>query len=145
MDPRFVGLCGALPPLRKQYEELDSRYRNKDPTVMLVSGVELFLMGPLCLLLVYAILKKKHYRHPLQILVCTLQLMGTIMFAGTEIYTGCHNIPTDFGLTFTPDKLFYFWLLFVVANLVWIVVPLGLIRSSFVALKPLLEGKSHQA
>ena len=33
-----------------EYRKLDARYSQKDPTVMAVVCVEMFIMGPLCIL-----------------------------------------------------------------------------------------------
>ncbi|KAL6062216.1 Cholestenol delta-isomerase [Balamuthia mandrillaris] len=123
----FVGFLHRIPTLYRLYCDLDKRYLIDEPSVMIVSGVELFLMSPLCLLTVHAICQRKKWRHLLEIVLCVIQIFGTIVFAGGEIYSGFHNVPADFDFTFTMAEIVYFWIFFVVANPVWIVIPLLLI------------------
>lgn len=37
--------------------------------------------------------------------VCAIQIFGTIVFTGSEIWEGFPNIPTDFEMTFEQDKV----------------------------------------
>eukprot|EP01095_Lingulamoeba_sp_RSL-Kostka_P011857 TRINITY_DN460_c0_g1_i2.p1 TRINITY_DN460_c0_g1~~TRINITY_DN460_c0_g1_i2.p1 ORF type:complete len:126 (+),score=22.82 TRINITY_DN460_c0_g1_i2:333-710(+) len=97
------------------YNELDKRYSGKDPTVMVISNAEIFIMAPACLLVFYAISKQKPWRYPAEIFISTFQLFGTISFAGSEILSGFENVP--YG------DPFYFWLCFVFANMIWIFFP----------------------
>eukprot|EP01089_Gocevia_fonbrunei_P012796 TRINITY_DN3117_c0_g1_i2.p1 TRINITY_DN3117_c0_g1~~TRINITY_DN3117_c0_g1_i2.p1 ORF type:complete len:108 (+),score=2.58 TRINITY_DN3117_c0_g1_i2:273-596(+) len=103
---------------------------------MIISAIELFIMNPLCLLVSYAIIQNKWWRAPLEIVTCTLQIMGTLVYVGTEWLYGWKHIEADSTLSFTPHHLFYFWLCFVVANPIWIITPLLLIIRAFNSLKP---------
>eukprot|EP01137_Pigoraptor_chileana_P035238 Opistho-2@28965 len=127
----LVGLVHRMPVLSELYNVLDKRYHGHDPSVVLISALELFFMGPACLLLFYAILQNKSYRHPLQIIVCAVQVMGTYIFTGDEILVGFKDIPTDFEYTFTTDKVIFFWIFFVFANTLWVVLPTGLMLKSY--------------
>ena len=90
---------------------------------MIISALELVVYTPLCLFWYRSIMCRSPMRHALNLLVSSIQLFGTIMFAGSEVYNGFPNVPVDSSFSFTPHHLLYFWLVFVVANLLWIIVP----------------------
>eukprot|EP00850_Spirogloea_muscicola_P018326 SM000167S02939 [mRNA] locus=s167:33589:34155:+ [translate_table: standard] len=80
--------------------------------------VTAFLEGPASLLAVYAILKRKPYRHTLQIIVSMGQLYGDVLYFATSYLEGfVHSDP----------RTVYFWGYFVAVNAIWIVVPLCII------------------
>ena len=47
-----------------------------DPTVVSLEILTVFIDGPLCLILIYAMLKDKFYRHYVQIVLCVCELYG---------------------------------------------------------------------
>eukprot|EP00744_Colponema_vietnamica_P009242 GILI01013163.1.p1 GENE.GILI01013163.1~~GILI01013163.1.p1 ORF type:complete len:195 (+),score=39.51 GILI01013163.1:46-630(+) len=140
----LVGACQNVPYLFELYSHLDKRYPLRDPSVMMISYTELFVMGPLCLFVYYGILHRKPWRHPLQLLVSAIQLVGTIIFTGGEIMSDFAHIPTDFELTFTLDKIVFFWVFFVAANLLWSILPLCLICSSFASIVSAINGSRQR-
>ncbi|XP_068672107.1 emopamil-binding protein-like [Montipora capricornis] len=108
-----------------EYGKLDSRYwLTKDPTVMCISYLELSVMGPLCILWYRSIVKDLWWRHFMSVLVSAIQITGTILYFGPEIYDGFKHVPLDWPPKFDSfEKVFYFWTIFVFANGIWIVVP----------------------
>ncbi len=106
---------------------------------MMISITELLIMGPLCILLFYAYCRDKPFRLPLELVVCSIQIFGTIVFTGSEIWEGFPNIPTDFEMTFEKDKVLYFWIFFVAANILWIVLPLRLLLTAFCQIDSLIK------
>jgi cholestenol delta-isomerase len=127
----LVGFAGFVPYLREKYWALDQRYQHKESSVMMISLVELFIMGPLCVLLFHAYTRNKPWKDPLELIVCSIQIMGTIVFTGAEMWEGFPHIPTDFEFSFTAEKVVYFWIFFVMANILWIVLPLNLLWTAF--------------
>jgi hypothetical protein len=120
------GLVGGLqqvPVLRTQYEKLDARYRNHDPTVMIISLIELFIMSPLCLVVYYGYHRKTAWRAPVELVTCTLHAMGTVVFVGSELLVGLKDVPCDWTLSFSIYHLIYFWFAFVFCNTLWIALP----------------------
>ncbi|KAL9955795.1 hypothetical protein ACROYT_G037174 [Oculina patagonica] len=121
-----VGTTGRGPKwMVVEYAKLDARYwPTKDPLVMMISYVELAIMGPLCILWYRSIVKDLWWRHFMSIIVSTFQLMGAILYCSTEAYGGFKHVPLDWPPTFDSfEKIFYFWTVFVFANSIWIVVP----------------------
>jgi len=110
---------------------------------MVISALELVVMGPLCLFLYYAIQTNKSFRHPLQILVSTIQATGCIIFTGAEILGGLKHIPSDLDFTFTLDKIVYFWIFFVFANILWTCLPAYLIMRSWKRIVSIHKRKLH--
>eukprot|EP00455_Lapot_gusevi_P013417 TRINITY_DN16528_c0_g1_i2.p1 TRINITY_DN16528_c0_g1~~TRINITY_DN16528_c0_g1_i2.p1 ORF type:complete len:203 (+),score=55.39 TRINITY_DN16528_c0_g1_i2:68-676(+) len=126
----LIGWLALYPPLNQQYANLDSRYPLGINYVMIISIVEMFVMTPLCLLCFHALCQNKSYFHPLQICVCAIQLMGTLVFTFSEVRDNFAHVRAngDFGLSF--DAIFYFWIFFVAANILWTVLPAALILNS---------------
>eukprot|EP01120_Amphizonella_sp_Union-15-10_P000291 TRINITY_DN10310_c0_g2_i1.p1 TRINITY_DN10310_c0_g2~~TRINITY_DN10310_c0_g2_i1.p1 ORF type:complete len:201 (-),score=7.81 TRINITY_DN10310_c0_g2_i1:36-638(-) len=140
----LVGLVGRVPFLNSMYSELDKRYSAKDGTVMVISILELIFMGPQCLLLYYAIQNNKSWRYPLQIVVSVTQGVGCLIFAGSEILNGFKNVPADLDFTFSTDSIIYFWILFVFANLLWVIVPLYLTIDAWKKITHLMVRKKNR-
>jgi len=46
-----AGGFDCFPPLANFYREMDTRFVDRDPTIMFISYIELFIMGPACLYL----------------------------------------------------------------------------------------------
>lgn len=120
----------GVPELHDLYYLLDARYRG-DPTVDMLSLLELGLMAPMCIALYYAVHARAPWRHPLQLMTSAVQLFGTLMYVGTELHSfaGVHWL-VDYALEFTFDHVVYFWFCIVFGMIVWIVVPLVLIAQS---------------
>jgi len=77
----LVGFGGQVPYLYEKYCELDKRYAGTgESSVMMISLVELTIMGPLCLAVFYAYYQGKRWRHVLEVLTCGIQIFGTVSF-----------------------------------------------------------------
>lgn len=93
---------------------------------MAVSAVEFFIMGPLC---VWIALRIKYKKSPILTnlligMTSAIQIMGTIMFVSNEMSRDFKDVCQWGCYTFTFQNIFYFWIFFVAANPVWIIVPL---------------------
>merc|ERR1711871_913932 len=132
----LVGAFHVLPLMNENYEKLDIRFTRswgdeRGSCILTVSLMELFVKGPLCILLYYAYHTRKSYTDALELLVCALQLYGCVMFSGTELLHGLTNVPADWNLEFTKEHLLHFWFAFVFCEPIWIVVPIWLGWRSF--------------
>jgi hypothetical protein len=136
----IIGVLGRGPRwMVVEYRKLDARYSGKDPTLMAIVFVEVFIMAPLCILWYNAIIKRLWYKPFAAILASAFQLCGTIIFVFTEASTGFKHLPKlhSWPPSFTVfDDLFYFWFVFVFCNIVWTHVPLFCIVKSIWAFSP---------
>jgi hypothetical protein len=105
-----------------QYARYDGRYFEGDPVVIFICYTE-FVLGPLCFLLVYLIQKNSPYRHRVQLLLCTAQLYGTVLYFVAPVLQGTWSRV----MTKDPFELavFVFGL-----NALWMIVPVGLLYQS---------------
>merc|ERR1712000_795742 len=145
----LVGFARRVPFLFSLYCTLDKRYEHAESAVMMISITELLIMGPLCIFLYY---RNRSWRAPLELVVCAIQIFGTIVFTGSEIWEGFPHIPTDFEMTFEQDKVIFFWVFFVAANALWLLLPLRLLLTAFhevnaamLATRPAAKGSSSKA
>ena len=125
------GTFRLVPVVVQQYDILDLRFPGRHVVPWVIGATELFVMGPMCLLTLWAILKRHNLRFPLELITSTLQITGMIVFVLSEVYEGQHSIPaldpvgTDTGLVFKFNlyHLVYYWFGFWFCNLVWGVFP----------------------
>ncbi|XP_060115488.1 emopamil-binding protein-like [Heteronotia binoei] len=126
--------------LWKEYGIADARWLHSDPTVVSLEILTVFLDSLLALILIYAILKQKHYRHFIQITLCVCELYGGWMTFCPEWLTGSPSLNTTNWL--------YLWVYLVFFNGVWVVIPGLLLMQSWVELKAMhherSERKKHQ-
>ncbi|KAG6401314.1 hypothetical protein SASPL_138166 [Salvia splendens] len=97
----------------KEYSKGDSRYVGRDSAVVAVEGITAAIEGPACLLVVYAIAKKKSYSYVLQLSICLGQLYGCLVYFATAILEG-DNFATS---------MFYYYAYYVFANMWWVFIP----------------------
>ena len=121
---RVVGDYGLIPPLAREYANLDKRYQEEDHLVKLVCQLELWGMAPLCIWTYLATAHRKPERHILQVVTSLVHMVGTYFFTLQEALRGFRDIPADLDFQFTPHRIFYFWIFFVAANLLWFLLPL---------------------
>ena len=165
LDP-LSGLFQCVDLMSKQYGILDKRYilpfDHEGLIVNLVSLLELILMAPICLYIYYGYYKyfgknknknKKNggYKkkgllliYSLEIIVSTIQLIGTLFYDGQELIhiirgDGNEAIKIDYNLEFTFDFIFYFWFGAVFAQLPWIIVPIYMIFRSYKDIKSIIN------
>ncbi len=62
-----------------QYARYDGRYAEHDPLVIFICYTE-FILGPLCFFLVWLIQKGSPFRHRVQLVLCTAQFYGTVLY-----------------------------------------------------------------
>ncbi|XP_076095394.1 emopamil-binding protein-like [Mytilus galloprovincialis] len=113
--------------LWKEYAQADKRWGVADPTIVSLEILTVFLDGPLCVILIYAILKNKFYRHYVQLVLCVCELYGGWMTFCPEWLTKSENLDTSNAL--------YLWIYLVFFNGVWVVIPLYLMWHSWVEMK----------
>ncbi|KAJ8003830.1 hypothetical protein DPEC_G00152480 [Dallia pectoralis] len=111
----------------KEYGKADGRWLHSDPTIVALELLTVFLDSLLALVLVYAIIKDKHYRHFIQITLCVCELYGGWMTFCPDWLVGSPNLNTDNWL--------YLWVYLVFFNGVWVVVPGILLWQSWLSLK----------
>jgi cholestenol delta-isomerase len=98
-----------------QYARYDGRYAVNDPLVIYVCYTEMVL-GPLCFLLLWLVQRRSPMRHRVQILLCTAQFYGTVLYFVMPVVQG------TWGAVMTHDLTEL--LIFVIGlNGLWMVVP----------------------
>nr|XP_056712741.1 emopamil-binding protein-like [Euleptes europaea] len=120
--------------LWKEYGKADARWLHSNPTVVSLEILTVFLDSLLALILIYAILKQKHYRHFIQITLCVCELYGGWMTFCPEWLIGSPNLNTSNWL--------YLWVYLVFFNGIWVVIPGLLLVQSWVELTKMHHEKS---
>jgi hypothetical protein len=124
----MVGVFKVNKYFAAQYALVDQRYADpigvfNGSAVHVVSLLELFVKGPVCVLLYVAIRKGWRSRDALEFFTCVTQAYGTVVYLGQEAISGGRNLDVDWDLTFTPDKLFYFWFAIIFGCVLYLIVP----------------------
>ncbi len=88
-----------------------------------MESITAFVDGPLCVLCVYAFLRRTSYRYTVQLVLSLCQLYGVILYFLTEMKEGFIHGP--YG-----DPL-YFWFYFTTLNMIWVLIPAILIIESW--------------
>lgn len=125
------GLVGAHkinPLMVRSYNRLDARYGfevgNFDGALVhIVSAVELYLKGPVCLALYYAFHRGSPHRDVLEFFTCVTQAYGTIVYLGQEALSGMPHFDVDYELTFSLYHLLYFWFAVVIGCVLYLLFP----------------------
>ncbi|KAL6067262.1 hypothetical protein STEG23_006100 [Scotinomys teguina] len=104
--PQTHGNGKAFPG--KEYGKADTRWLYSDPTIVSLEILTVVLDGFLALVLVYAIVKEKYYRHFIQITLCVCELYGGWMTFFPEWLIGNPNLNTKSWL--------YLWVYLVFFN-----------------------------
>ncbi|XP_022358763.1 emopamil-binding protein-like [Enhydra lutris kenyoni] len=118
---------GLIASLWKEYGKADARWLYFDPTIVSLEILTVVLDGSLALVLIYAIVKEKYYRHFLQITLCVCELYGGWMTFFPDWLMGSPNLNTNNWLYFGVYLVFF--------NSVWILMPGLLLWQSWVELK----------
>lgn len=119
-DPRWWAT------LYEQYARYDARYALHDPLVIFFCHTEL-LLGPVCFLLVYLIVKSHPLRHPVQLMLCTAQFYGTVLYFFSPLIYG------TWSKVMTPDS-FELIVFVLILNGLWLAVPAAMMVQSTRAL-----------
>ncbi|OWA52890.1 putative Emopamil-binding protein-like [Hypsibius exemplaris] len=111
----------------QEYGLADTRWLHSDPNVVSLEMLTVVVDGLLALVLAYAIVKRKSYRHFVQIVLCVCELYGGWMTFAPEWLTGSPSLNTASPL--------HLWLYLVFFNGVWVVIPLALLVQSWSAMQ----------
>ncbi|XP_073013806.1 probable 3-beta-hydroxysteroid-Delta(8),Delta(7)-isomerase [Typha latifolia] len=98
----------------KEYGKADSRYLARDATVVVLEGITGALVGPACLLAVYAIASRKAYSYALQLSISLGQLYGFVAYFMTAYLEGDNFAASPY----------YYWAYYVGANSPWLPIPI---------------------
>ncbi|XP_069745820.1 emopamil-binding protein-like [Narcine bancroftii] len=119
--------------LWQEYGKADARWLSSDPIIVSIEILTVVLGGFLALLLIYAIVKDKYYRHFVQITLCVCELYGGWMTFCPDWLIGSPNLNTSNWL--------YLWVYLAFFNVVWLVIPGLLLWQSWLSLKEMLQNK----
>ena len=126
------------------YAAADFRYgRPLEAGTAAMEWITAVIVGPLCVLLVYAIVTDRPWRHALQVIVCTAQVYGLTWFA---VHPFFYHLPV------ASEDPFLFYFFFVGLNAPWGIFPPILLAKSFRAIsrqfragaEPHTNGKKHR-
>lgn len=123
-----VGVFKVEPYFAKHYKALDVRYGDAFGTfngsaVHIVSLMELFVKGPICVALYYCIHRGSKHRDALEFFTCVTQVYGTIVYLGQELVSGGKNFDVDWNFEFSLHYLFYFWFAVIFGCVLYLIVP----------------------
>lgn len=123
----LTGVFKAHPTYAYHYDALDKRYGSEFGTVEgsyvhIISSLELFVYGPMCIYLYYAIHHRRPERDVLEVATCVCQLFGTVVYLIPEVITGNPSF-IKFEWVLTPVMLKDFWFAVVLGNLIYFSVP----------------------
>nr|WET51927.1 ISM1 [Ailanthus altissimus] len=96
-----------------EYNKGDSRYVSRHTSVLAIEGMAAVVMGPLSLLVVYAIVKAKSYSYILQFGVSIAQLYGACLYFLTAFLEGDNFASSPY----------YYYAYYVGQSSIWIIVP----------------------
>ncbi|XP_045199878.2 emopamil-binding protein-like isoform X2 [Mercenaria mercenaria] len=113
--------------LWKEYAKADARWGVSDPTIVSLEILTVTIVVVFAVMLIYAIVKDRYYRHFLQISLCVCELYGGWMTFCPEWLTGSKYLRTDNWL--------HLWVYLVFFNMLWVVIPLLLLWQSWFAMK----------
>jgi cholestenol delta-isomerase len=125
------GKNSILKPAMDMYAAADFRYGNyngwMESGTTAMEAITALVDGPLCFLVAVAATHEFSLFHPLQIILCTMQIYGLAWFTLQPIFSDI-----GFSAHFSPDP-FLFWLIAFGANLPWAIFPTILLFESVVA------------
>ncbi|KPA77810.1 hypothetical protein ABB37_06630 [Leptomonas pyrrhocoris] len=134
-----IGVFKTNKMMADNYAKLDKRYGDplgdfNGSAVHVVSLMELFVKGPLCVVLYWAFKVRHPMRDALEFFTCVTQVYGTIVYLGQEAISGAPNLDVDYELSFSPHYLFYFWFAVIFGCVLYLIVPAVLGYRSYVRL-----------
>ena len=108
------------------YAAADFRYgRPLEAGTAAMEWITSVLLGPLCLVLLYAIVRDRPWRHVVQVMLCTAQIYGLTWFV---LHKEFYHLPV------ASDDPFLFWVIFVGLNMPWGIFPPILLYKSWRAI-----------
>ena len=128
------GSFRAVPVVVQQYDQLDLRFPDRHVVPWGIGCIELFIMGPMSLWTLWAVLQRNPLRFPLELVTSTLQFFGMVLFVAAEVYEGQLNVPAldPVGVPGNPwanvklnlYHFTYYWFGFWFCNFIWFFIPL---------------------
>ncbi|KLO88371.1 putative emopamil-binding protein (phenylalkylamine Ca2+ antagonist binding protein) [Fusarium fujikuroi] len=123
---QLPGMSTLFAQLWKEYTLSDSRYLTHDIFTVSVETITCLAWGPLSFLAVVGILRDWHSRHVVQVIVCTAHVYGVALY-----YLTNWNESRVHGVAYSRPETVYFWIYYVGFNLPWAIVPIVLLRDSW--------------
>uniref|UniRef100_A0A8C5M051 EBP like n=1 Tax=Leptobrachium leishanense TaxID=445787 RepID=A0A8C5M051_9ANUR len=120
----------------KEYGKADSRWLHSDPTIVSLELLTVVLDGLLAVVVIYAIIKDKHYRHFAQIILCVCELYGGWMTFCPDWLLGSPSLNTS--------NWFHLWIYLVFFNGIWVVIPGLLLWQSWHDIKKMHDAKPNK-
>ncbi|KAF8551676.1 Emopamil-binding protein [Imleria badia] len=114
---------GFFADLWKEYTLADARWGVSDPTVVSLELLTVLGAGPLCCYILNQIINNDPSRHYWIVVLCTAELYGGWMTFCPEWLTGSPNLNISNPL--------HLWVYLVFMNMLWVVIPLWLMRDSY--------------
>lgn len=105
-----------------EYAKADRRWAVYDTNVLSLELLTALVVGPLCALMIYGIAKQKAWRHPLQLVICVMELYGGWMTFAPDWLSGSPNL---------NGHLYYVWVYLFFFNCLWVWTPAVLAYDSF--------------
>jgi len=115
-----------LASIWQEYGKCDKRWWYADSCILSLEIVTVFADSLFCIILIYAMLKNKPYRHFFQIVLATCELYGGWMTFAPELLTGNKNLVTN--------NFVYLYIYLIFFNGIWVVVPFLLMIQSWYAI-----------
>jgi hypothetical protein len=107
----------------KEYGKADTRWLDSNPYIVCLECVAVFPVTIWCVMLIYAIVRRRPYRHWLQLVLSTCELYGNWMQFGPEWIAGNPDLSAS-------DPVFL-WVYLVFFNAIWLVFPILLVIHSW--------------
>jgi hypothetical protein len=108
-SPSFMGF------LWREYARADSRWAGRDPNIIAIELVTVFLLGPACLLAAWAIYHRRPYRHVLQLGISLLELYGGWMTFAPDVLAGAPSLALQDPFLLSVHLIFM--------NGLWVLIP----------------------
>jgi len=119
----------------REYGRADRRWAFVfDDCIVSLELLTVYLVGPLCVVALYALITRQRYYHFVQIVLCVCELYGGWMTFVPEFLGTQSNLDTSSAL--------YLWVYLVFANAVWVLIPGYLLYDSYNVLDESLSSKN---
>ncbi|EKM49566.1 uncharacterized protein PHACADRAFT_265108 [Phanerochaete carnosa HHB-10118-sp] len=114
---------GILPEMVREYARADLRWAVADPTVVSLEILTVLGAGPMAVYILKQLAADDLARHYWIVVLCTAELYGGWMTFCPEWLTGSPSLVTSNPL--------YLWVYLTFMNVIWVVIPLGLMVDSY--------------
>ncbi|KAJ7442621.1 Emopamil-binding protein [Mycena latifolia] len=114
---------GPFAELWKEYAAADFRWGTADPTVVSLEILTVLGAGPMCGYILKQLVNDDPARHYWIVVLSTAELYGGWMTFCPEWLTGSPNLDTSNAL--------FLWVYLVFMNVIWVVIPIGLMVDSY--------------